>query len=326
MIRVALVGAGNHSRKNHAPALRRAADAFPEWVRLEAVCDRDLDRAEAARREFGFGAAFGRIEELIEKASLDAAILVMPIPQILPTARPFIERGLAVSIEKPLGRNPAEARDLVEMVERHNAPATVSLNRRFEPGLRVALQRARALGPIRHVRGVMLRVNRREADFLWGTGIHLLDLLAYVAGPLSLVSATAPTPTGRAGLLRGAEGISVAFEILPVSGRNEDRLRLVGEGYCVDCRTGPVAPWRVATHVGGASPVSEEAARSDPEFVRNGTYAETLAFLEAVRRGRPMPAPPGDVLPASDIAWRLQGMRVRHVLGSTGGAPETSDR
>jgi len=318
MIRVALVGVGSHSRKNHAPALRRAAEAFPEQVHLAAVCDRNTEKAEAARRAFGFGAAFGRIEDLLEKAPLDAAVVVMPIPQIVATAKPFIERGLPISIEKPLGRNLAEARSLVEMVERHGGRVTVSLNRRFEPGLRIALERARALGPIRCVRGSMFRVKRREADFLWGTGIHLLDVLAYVGGPVSLLSAAAPTTTGRVGLLRGANGLTAAFEILPVSGRNEDRVRLVGKGYCVECRTGPVAPWHVETYVDGRLADVEEAPRFHPEFVRNGTYDETLAFLEAVRRDGPMPAAPRDVLPTSEMAWRLQEMRMGTVLDSAG--------
>ena len=186
MIRVALVGAGNHSATQHAPALRLLAERRPGDVELTAVCDPIPAKAARVAEQYGFARHVQSLDAL-SGAALDALVSVLPVPAMAGATPQLLRRRLPMVIEKPLGRNLSEAREIVAAVEASGVPVMVSLNRRFNPALRMALEwveRERLC--IRLVEGRMLRSHRAESEFLWGTGVHLIDALCSVAGPLEL--------------------------------------------------------------------------------------------------------------------------------------------
>ena len=47
MVRLALIGAGNHCRGNHAPALAKYAADYPDRLELAAVCGMEREKAES---------------------------------------------------------------------------------------------------------------------------------------------------------------------------------------------------------------------------------------------------------------------------------------
>ena len=51
MIKLALIGAGNHSGINHAPALGKYAADHPDLLELAAVCALDRAKTEALAEE-----------------------------------------------------------------------------------------------------------------------------------------------------------------------------------------------------------------------------------------------------------------------------------
>ena len=191
----------------------------------------------------------------------------------------------------------------------------VSLNRRFDPGLRIALQWAARHGGIRTVHGSMLRVNRIEPEFVWSTGVHLLDLLCMIAGPLRAAETGRAVPGGQPGTwrlagLNSAGGPAVSLEIMPSCGRMEERLRLAGNGFCVDVWTGTNHPWRVEAYREGKLELAEQAPADQPEHVRNGTHGETAAFLTALLEGSPLPSPGiNEAMLGSELAWQLHSQQ-----------------
>ena len=307
MLNIALVGAGRHSTKQHAPALQHLAATEHHRVRLAAVCDLQPRKADEARDRFGFARSVYTIDALITEVRPDAVVLVMPIALIVPVALQFIDLGVPVLIEKPMGGGLEEARRLARAAE--GARVMVSLNRRFDPGVRLALEWARERGPVRAVHGVMRRHRRNEADFLWGTGVHLLDLLCHVAGPRRVDPAQVFAPEGcwRAGRLIG-DGPETTFEIFPTCGRNEECLRMAGEGYCADVWTGFMGGWRVEAWADGRPGLSASAPMDQPEFFRDGVLDETRAFVDAVVNGTPLFPTPADAMPATEAADALQRM------------------
>lgn len=315
MISVALVGAGNHSRGCHMPALRRYADAHAGAVRLAAVVDIDRAKAERARADFGFERAFGSIEDLDAAGPVDAFILVMPVPLIVPVAMRLLDRGIPMLVEKPLGRDLSESESLAAAVETRKAPVMVSMNRRFQPCVRIVSEWLSRQGPVRYVRGTMLRYRRTEADFPWSTGIHVLDLMCSLVGPLEAGEGSvmrAGADSGWCVPLRGPHGCAGWVEILPRSGRAEETVRMTGDDWCADLSIDCVQPWRVETLRCGKLDISRCADPQEPLDVRNGSYGETCAFLGAVRSGTALPGPsPADVLPASRLAgWLMTGTRL----------------
>jgi len=311
MINVALIGAGGHSLSCHAPALQLYAEQHPDEVRLSAVCDLDEGKAREAAEAFGFTRCYASIDRLFDAAPPDAVVSVTPIPATLAVTRQLLRREVPLLIEKPLGRDLEEAREIADMVG--GAPVMVSMNRRFDPGLNRALLWAREQGPIRYARGAQLRPGRDEPDFVWGTGIHLIDALNYLVGPLRLIQATAmPAAPGgcwRAATLEGPDSEIVSLEMLPTAGRIEERFRLAGDEYCVDAWTHFAHPWRVEAYQNFEYVLQEQAAPDIPACVGNGTYGETEAFLSAVIDGRPLPGPSvQDALHFSMLAAELQAM------------------
>jgi predicted dehydrogenase len=311
MLRIALIGAGAHSTHNHAPALRDYARQHAGRVELAVVCDRDPERAERARTDFGFSRACGRIEDLDDGGGIGAVVAIVPIDAALDVTRALLPRRIPLLIEKPLGSGIAQARALAAEVAASGVPVMVSLNRRFDPGLAAGLAWARERGPARCIHGTMKRHGRLEPEFVWGTGIHLIDALCHVTGPLRLRSCATPAGPGgcaRTATLEGRHGEIVALEILPACGRVEERISLAGDNWSVDIWTGAVHPWRVRAYENAQVALDARAPDTEPLHVRNGTAAETDAFLDAVTGRRRFPAPtPSDALAASELAAELAG-------------------
>jgi predicted dehydrogenase len=311
MLKVALIGAGTHSRTNHAPALRCFRAEHPDAVELAGVCDLDAAKAEQFREEFGFGRAFADIDAMLDAVEVDAIVAIMPIPAILPVARQIFARGLPVLMEKPPGQDMGEARAVVAAAEETGCPVMVSMNRRHDPALVRARDWMRGLCPLRAIHGVQLRHRRTEASFIWGTAIHVLDLMVHLAGPLRLRTggvASAPFEAGvsRMALLDGEAGVTGSVHILPCCGRVEERVRVCGEDWCVDIWPGSVQPWRVEGWRDRELDLAEESPEDEPEFRRSGALNETEAFLSALLRGEPLPGPaPADVLPSAELAAAL---------------------
>ena len=193
MINVALIGVGAHSTGNHAPALQHFVSEHPDRARLAAVCDLDPARAEAACAKFGFDRAVTSLDAL-HAERLDALVAVLPIPVMLAAMPDLLAFRLPLLIEKPLGQNLQEAAALVQAVKDAGMEerVMVSLNRRFTPSVTRARAWLRKQAPFRYLRASMVRHHRTEPDFVWGTGIHLIDLVQYIAGPLTLDDAVCP--------------------------------------------------------------------------------------------------------------------------------------
>ncbi|HYU97887.1 MAG TPA: Gfo/Idh/MocA family oxidoreductase, partial [Pyrinomonadaceae bacterium] len=74
MIRLALVGCGEHSRLSHATPLARYAAFNPGELELVAACDLNLDRAKEFCSEFGFARAYSDVEEMLSKETVDGCV------------------------------------------------------------------------------------------------------------------------------------------------------------------------------------------------------------------------------------------------------------
>src|SRR5437762_12553148 len=94
MLRLALIGCGEHSRGSHAAPLARYAAEHPSEISLAAACDLDLGRAEAFCRDFGFARAYSSFEELLANGGFDACVSVMPIEHIAAVGSTLLERRI----------------------------------------------------------------------------------------------------------------------------------------------------------------------------------------------------------------------------------------
>ena len=94
--------------------------------------------------------------------------------------------------------------------------------------------------------------------------------------------------------------------MLPSSGSVAEFYALFGDGAQAIAGTGEHDTGTVRCWVGGALELESEPAAGAPFHVRNGTYAETVAFVEALREGRALHPSPREVLQSVEICAQIQ--------------------
>ncbi|CAN5622710.1 Gfo/Idh/MocA family oxidoreductase [soil metagenome] len=102
-------------------------------VRLVGVHDADRDAAEASVAEFG-GDVFDDLDALAQRVS--AVTIAVPTNRHAAVAEPFLRRGVACMVEKPLAGDVAEAKQIVAWGREHNAIVQVGHIERFNPAIR----------------------------------------------------------------------------------------------------------------------------------------------------------------------------------------------
>ena len=116
-IRLGIVGTGLAVKKLHWPALVKLPDRF--------VVVAFANRTRATAEQF---AALARIpmdgytpdyQELLRRDDVDAVLVCVPIPRLLPIARESLATGKHVICEKPPGVDLAEARQFLDLVDQH---------------------------------------------------------------------------------------------------------------------------------------------------------------------------------------------------------------
>ncbi len=113
MIRFGIIGFGLHAVKRLMPGFRLARNA-----RVTALSRRDPDKAAASAREYGIPLAFTSVEELCHSPEVDAVFVATPNSLHRDDVLRALRFGKPVLVEKPMGVNAEECREMVEAARR----------------------------------------------------------------------------------------------------------------------------------------------------------------------------------------------------------------
>lgn len=186
--RVAVVGVG-HLGRHHARILGHHPD-----VNLVAVVDSSQEQAEKVAQALGCE-AHSDISAIINK--VDAVSIAAPTVMHHRLAKPFLERGIHVLVEKPLTADLDEASDLLALAKRSRAILQVGHIERFNPVLGVLDKfpiTPRLLASERHS---SYSFRSTDIGVVHDVMIHDLDLiLSCVSAPVRHVSAYGLTVFG----------------------------------------------------------------------------------------------------------------------------------
>ena len=307
MTKLVVLGAGAHSQANHLPALARYVSEYPGEVELAGLCDLRREHAEEMALKFGFARVYTDLDELLRVERPDACVAITPIPATAEIAARVMRAGVPLLMEKPPGATAAEARQVLDLAKGLHARVMVSMNRRFDPALRAALDWW-GDRPISHLHGRIIRVDRREPDFMFGTAIHPLDAMRAIAGDIRDYKVDAQRVDGvrwytiQLDFVGGTHGI---LEVLPSAGSAGESYELFGGGIRALAGAGDQDSGEVRCWQDGVLVLHDTPARGKPSFVCNGTYDETIAFLTAVREGRDLVPSPAQVLQSVDLCERI---------------------
>ena len=283
MLKVAIIGTGDHSRIHHGAPCARLGDRIDR----AAVCSLDAAAAAAYAREFGFRQSFSDIDRMIETVKPDVLMAVTPVAVNFPIAKKLIPYRLPLLLEKPPGETAAQAAELLALAESCGTPVMVSFNRRFSPPLqqlRDWLTARPELPPPMFLRAAMFRVARREPEFIMATAIHSLDAIIALMGEPEHVDVR-PQPGARNALTAtmaftgGATGV---FTLHPDTGAVREEYELSGTGYQLnaDFIGGTFSAWHDGRMVNGfkLDPAATETEKS-------GAAAENEYFITQVESG-----------------------------------------
>lgn len=297
-----MIGSGKHSLTCHLPALALYREKHPGRVVLAGIADRQPARASAAAEMFAVQRAYTDIDEMVRSERPDACLAMTPVTLNAGVAVKVMRLGLPLLMEKPLGATIDEAREVVRVAAEIKARVMVSMNRRFDPQVHSALA---WVGPrqVRYLRATMARHNRQEDHFLQETGVHILDVIHMIAGDVQSWTTRKNTVGGNQWIqvqLEFASGGHGLVDLLPTTGSNAEVLELFGADFGVEIRSAELdRSWRAWSE---GRLVHEEITPADtPEFISNGTYAETAAFIDGLLAGQSLAPTPADVLPAMEI-------------------------
>ncbi len=180
-LRVAVIGAG-HLGKHHARLLAGVPGA-----RLVAVVDIDLERATASASASG-ARALTDYRELFELA--DAVTVAVPTELHHEIALPFLERGIAVLVEKPITRTLAEADALIAAAAASGATLGAGHTERHNPAVAAVLPLVSTPRFIEVHRLGVFPDRSLDIDVVFDLMIHDLDIiLALVKSEVTAIEA-----------------------------------------------------------------------------------------------------------------------------------------
>jgi predicted dehydrogenase len=104
-------------------------------VRVTAVCDPMLERAEAAASKFDVPAAYTTFEEMLEAGNVDAVSIASPIGVHYEQGKLAIEHGLHVHFNKTMTTTVDEADDLIEQAASKGVKLVASPGELINPRL-----------------------------------------------------------------------------------------------------------------------------------------------------------------------------------------------
>jgi predicted dehydrogenase len=166
---MAVVGVGYFGR-HHARVLAAMSD-----VELVAVADTDAGRAQAIAA--GCGAEpLASARELLDRR-LDAVVVAAPTEVHHSLAKPFLERGIPVLVEKPIARTLEDAEDLIITARRAGVPLAVGHTERFNPAVTAALPLVSSPGFVEIHRLGTFPERSLDIDVVFDLMIHDLDVL-----------------------------------------------------------------------------------------------------------------------------------------------------
>lgn len=225
-LRLGMIGTGYMARK-HLQVL-----AGHPLARLIKVCttQRSLPVAEEFQRDYGFEGRTSRVEELLDDPELDLVFVCSPDNTHAHYAERLLEAGKHVFCEKPLAIELADFHRLRRAQEHSGKVLQVGMNCRYRDQYvrPYSLIQRGELGPLRFLRGTYLynsvdRCKKREKEwwfdhpyetyfFLHGNGIHVIDLLQWIGGPVRSVFARASGFELGSDFKADTFSVSLAFE------------------------------------------------------------------------------------------------------------------
>lgn len=235
-VNVGVIGAG-FMGKAHSLAYAAMPMFFwpaPAIPRRHTIAEIGDEAAREAAQRYGYEHSTGDWRQVIDNPEIEVVDIATPNDSHREIAIAAAEAGKHILSEKPLAKTAAEAREMLDAVERAGVTHMVAFNYRRTPAVALAkkLIDEGAIGAVRNFRGTYLQDWSNDPDLplswrfreevagsgaLGDIGTHVVDFARYLTGEITEVHAITeryiadrPVPEGAADQLAGAEKLSDA--------------------------------------------------------------------------------------------------------------------
>lgn len=185
-LRIGMIGCGVHSTANIFSTLHLLRQP------IQAVSARHLERAQAAADRFNIPRAYDNYHTMLAEEALDAVFVVTDQYTQAPIVKDCLHAGVHVFVEKPLGMNAQEAREVAELAAQTGKTVMVGFMKRFSPSylkLKEIMERTEDFGKALSFMGMFAITSGRPG---WDNevytkvgGVHYVDLMRWLFGEVT---------------------------------------------------------------------------------------------------------------------------------------------
>ncbi len=188
-----IVGAGAIAQ------LRKKAVEAAQEAEFGGVLDIDHEKAKVLA---GSARVFSSLDEIINSPDLDAIIVSTPPDTHEEIAVAALRAGKHVLVEKPMANSIKACRQMLEAARESGTVLTTGFNHRYFPAVKALKEAVEtgAIGQLSYVRGFTGHTGLSEFNSTWmyskdvmgggalfDNGIHMIDLIHHIMGPISSV-------------------------------------------------------------------------------------------------------------------------------------------
>jgi predicted dehydrogenase/threonine dehydrogenase-like Zn-dependent dehydrogenase len=320
---IALIGASNIARWEHAPAIRATAGAT-----LRAVYSGNGARAKSCANRFGAAYCTSLYEDILADRSTHAVLISSRNPHHARQTIAALEAGKHVFVEKPMALTDEECIAIRAAERASTRVVAVGFNRRFAPYYRAVKERlARRSGPAvlscrmnsPGMSGSFWAADPANGGAILGEACHFVDLFYWLleSEPLTVAAFSLPARTAEP---IGANNLAVSFQFADGSIANltyctvghrkggGERLEVFAPGITV-----ATEDFKRLRQVGALPPEARK-------FFADKGYREQMAGFVRAMRGQP-----SEVATAIDGARATIGCLRMLESAADGGTPKAID-
>lgn len=184
---IMIIGAGGIVHDAHLPAYKKA-----QWD-IAGIFDLNFEKAQHLANLFGITRVYNSLEELIAEAPKDVIFDIAVPASVLPTVLNLLPKNAMLMMQKPMGENIQEAKEILRICMDKNFIAAVNFQMRFIPSVATAKKIIES-GLIGELHDIEIKMNIYHPWHLWEFlfkiprmemlyhSIHYMDLMRYFFG------------------------------------------------------------------------------------------------------------------------------------------------
>jgi predicted dehydrogenase len=295
-LNIAVIGAGQWASDYHLPTLKLLEEESSPppgapAVRLHGIWSRTAAKAEREAARFAIPKVYRGLDELAADKRVDCLVILVN-PKVLPeVVHRLVPRELPIFTEKSPGWSYREAKELADAVKVTNV---VGFNRRYMPLNRRFKSIAEGMTAPYFAACHFYRHGRLCEEFMIETGVHGLNYLEYLCGPVAAIrTQRRANPRNQTWVweceIEFASGLHGCAVFSPCSGSSLERFELHSNDLSAYLHSPQTYssdyPGRILLHRGGRLAETVEGSEGLGILHNAGFMDEYRDFFQAVASG-----------------------------------------